>query len=386
MERLMHRHLDPTMESLGVRAVTQCGFRTEHGTIDALFTLTHLINQARHNRRKLCVVFVDFKKAFDTVPRDVLLERCRQLGIHGRFLSLLERLYDTIQAQVVVNGKIGDPIDTCFGTKQGSESSPLLFEMLVEMLHELITLRGKPASGGQSTPLGPKVSDLHVPDLLYADDGCLIAETPEDLRSLLECLRLFCGITGMQVNMHPAKTCVVVCGKFRRRRVPLPRSLVFTYAGQRLSIQRTYTYLGITLHKTKGIRPAVDALATSGTKAMHALLGRFRKERITQYDMKCRMFDIMVEPVMSYACHVWGPELFCGGLHRRPGLRQCAADKVQLAFLRYMTGVGSSTSIDVLMRSASITGDAPLGCAGGEMAGASPGYACGSAGPCCVAV
>jgi hypothetical protein len=47
----------------------------------------------------------------------------------------------------------------------------------------------------------------------------------------------------MEVNMHPAKTCVVV---FRRQRVPLPRSLVFTYAGQTLSIQRSYTYLGIT--------------------------------------------------------------------------------------------------------------------------------------------
>jgi hypothetical protein len=33
-------------------------------------------------------------------------------------------------------------------------------------------------------------------------------------------------------------------------------------------------------------------------KAMHVLLGRFRKRRITQYDMKCRMFDIMVEPVV----------------------------------------------------------------------------------------
>jgi hypothetical protein len=77
-----------------------------------LFALTHLINRAHHNRKKLYVVFVDFKKAFDTVPRDLLLARCRQHGIHGRFLSLLERLYDTIQAQVVVNGRTGAPIDT----------------------------------------------------------------------------------------------------------------------------------------------------------------------------------------------------------------------------------------------------------------------------------
>lgn len=62
------------------------------------------------------------------------------------------------------------------------------------------------------------------------------------------------------------------------------------------------------------------------------------------------MFDIMVEPVMSYASHVWGPELCHGGLFRRLGWRISAADKVHLAFLRYMTGTGKRSSVDVLMR------------------------------------
>jgi hypothetical protein len=278
----MHRRLDPIMERLGVRSVTQCGFRKEHGTIDAFFTLTHLINRARHQKMPLFVVFIDFKKAFDTVPRDLLLLRCQQLGIHGRFLTLLERLYDVIQLQVVVNGKMGDPIDTSLGTKQGSELSPLLFGLFIEMLHELICIRGKPGAAGQAVPLGPKLGDMHVPDLLYADDGCLIAESPEDVQALLDCLQLFCEITGMEVNMHPTKTCVVVFRGSRRR---APGGLAFTYDGQPLSIQRQYTYLGLVLHDTKGLSPAVEALAASGSKAMHALLGRFRKGRITQYDM-----------------------------------------------------------------------------------------------------
>lgn len=60
------------------------------------------------------------------------------------------------------------------------------------------------------------------------------------------------------------------------------------------------------------------------------------------------MFDIMVEPVMSYASHVWGPELCHGGLFRRLGWRISAADKVHLAFLRYMTGTGKRSSVDVV--------------------------------------
>jgi hypothetical protein len=57
-------------------------------------------------------VFVDFKKAFDRVRRDLLLERCRELGIHGEFLALLVKLYDRVSCRVAVGGAQGEPIDT----------------------------------------------------------------------------------------------------------------------------------------------------------------------------------------------------------------------------------------------------------------------------------
>jgi hypothetical protein len=46
--------------------------------------------------KMLFVVFVDFKKAFDRVRRDLLLERCRELGIHGEFLDLLVKMYGSL--------------------------------------------------------------------------------------------------------------------------------------------------------------------------------------------------------------------------------------------------------------------------------------------------
>jgi hypothetical protein len=94
----------------------------------------------------------------------------------------------------------------------------------------------------------------------------------------------------------------------------------------------------------------MPALAASGSNAMHAVLSCFRKQRITQYDMKCRMFDILIEPVMSYASHMSGPELLSRDLFKPANQRNNAADKVQLAFLRAITGTGSSSSIEVLMR------------------------------------
>jgi hypothetical protein len=83
LERLMNLRLESVVSGLSLRSLTQCIFRPGHGTLDAICTMQHLLHSAQHDRRLLYVVFVDFKKAFDTVLRDLLLERCRELGIHG---------------------------------------------------------------------------------------------------------------------------------------------------------------------------------------------------------------------------------------------------------------------------------------------------------------
>ena len=151
-DRLMHTRMDRFVEARELRAPTQCGFRKGHGTLDALFTLQHCIKRARWRRQRMYAVFVDFKKAFDTVRRDLMVARCKQLGVHGQFLASLLMLYDKVTQRVVVNGVVGEPFDTHVGTKQGSELSPLLFGMFIDMLHELIRLnwcRGLALSSAQ---------------------------------------------------------------------------------------------------------------------------------------------------------------------------------------------------------------------------------------------
>jgi hypothetical protein len=133
LDRFMNQRFERLASALSLRAPTQCGFRPGHGTLDAIFTLQHLISVAQHSRRRLFVVFVDFKKAFDKVRRDLLLERCRKLGVHGPFLDMLVALYDRVCCQVAVNGELGEAFPTASGTKQGSELSPLLFGLFIEL-------------------------------------------------------------------------------------------------------------------------------------------------------------------------------------------------------------------------------------------------------------
>jgi exonuclease III len=347
-ESWLGRRLDHLAETEHMRAISQCGFRRKHGSVDALFTLQHLIARARYQRQCLYVVFVDFRKAFDSVQRQHMLQRCRQLGVHGPFLHALERVYDNVMLQAHVAGQCGDVFATACGTKQGSELSPLLFGLFIEQLHELIQLKLPGA--------GPVLGHLHVPDLLYADDVALLAlNDPHQAQQLLDCLDVFCQLFDMEVNLAPTKTCAVV---FRSRGTDIPMDFHPTFRGQAVPVEESYKYLGLVLHATDDIRVTANALATTSTRAMHALLSKLKAAHLTQFDIRCRMFDILVTSVMSYGCQVWGPFL----VHKPQPRGQPAhrprivppyanfADKLHLSFLRMMAGAGRCVSHEVLMR------------------------------------
>ena len=65
-----------------LRARGQAGFRKDHRTTDQTFVVRTLIEKAKADKQPLYSCFVDFKKAYDTVPRDLLWEKLQRIGVH----------------------------------------------------------------------------------------------------------------------------------------------------------------------------------------------------------------------------------------------------------------------------------------------------------------
>jgi hypothetical protein len=338
-ERMLYARANAAAEAHSLRAPTQCGFREGHGSLDGLFVLRHLIDRARHDDSLLFCLFVDFEKAFDTVPRGEMLDRCRALGMHGAFLQAVAAMYENILMAVKSHGSLGPTFATTQGTKQGGELSPLLFGLFIEQLHELL-LRQCPG-------MGPVIGGMPVPDLLYADDVACLTGDPTHLQHFLDTLHLFCRLFGMRVST--GKTFIVIFGSTPSKLPTHIKRFTWLYAGQPVAIKPEFKYLGIIFHCVKGMRTAGGALAAGGRRAMHALLARLRAAHISQAAFQVRLFRVLVEPVLSYGCQVWGPDMFEGGLALSKVL---AADSevVQLDFLRFISGLPKSVSRWVLLR------------------------------------
>ena len=96
--------------------VTQLGFKKNAQTSDHILTLKTLIDKYRIVSQKkkgqyLTVCFVDFKKAFDTVSRDLLLFKISQLQIKGNFFGVLNDMYNNSSAKIKINKLLSPKFD-----------------------------------------------------------------------------------------------------------------------------------------------------------------------------------------------------------------------------------------------------------------------------------
>lgn len=97
---LFHNRLSSLAEIHGWRARGQAGFRPRRGTMDNVFNLHAMIEKAKFDKQSLYVAFIDFRKAYDLVDREVLWKCLSCLGVHGDMLRSIKEMYKDVRMKV----------------------------------------------------------------------------------------------------------------------------------------------------------------------------------------------------------------------------------------------------------------------------------------------
>ena len=101
---------------------SQCGFRADRSTTDMIFVCKQLLEKEREQGQTLSIAFIDLKKAFDTVDRNLLFSILERFGCTPVFLSLLRALHTGNTAAVRVGGEVSD----CFGSEAELRVGPCI--------------------------------------------------------------------------------------------------------------------------------------------------------------------------------------------------------------------------------------------------------------------
>ena len=126
-EKLIYGQLYHYFSSSNFLGKQQWGFRKMHSTVLALQSTTNNWILNMDNGRANAVIFLDLKKAFDTVNHDIIVQKLHCYGITGDELKFLRSYLSNRKQCCSVNGRVSDYEDIACGVPQGSILGPLLF-------------------------------------------------------------------------------------------------------------------------------------------------------------------------------------------------------------------------------------------------------------------
>jgi hypothetical protein len=296
----------------------QAGFTKGKSTVDHIFVLESVIRKYLSKKGgRFYTVFVDFSKAFDTVPHMHLFYRLITEGVHGRVLNVLTDMYSKLKSCIQSDEKLTKLFECIVGTRQGCMLSPFLF---IFYLNQLIKMS-----------ISNNCPGIHVNDdfpnltmLLYADDLVLLGDQPGRVQRLLNVLSEYCNKWGLKVNLDKTRAMI-----FRNGGI-ISRHEKFYLNGVEIESCSYYKYLGLIMSTRLSWSPAQQTLSSQALKAMHL---------VTHVNYKCnfsfkvsdKLFDTCIIPMITYGSEIWGLNV-----HKD-------IEHVQNKFYRKVLGVGSKT-------------------------------------------
>ena len=175
----------------------QARFRKGRGTRDQIANIHWVIEKAKEFQKNINFCFIDYAKTFDCMDHNKLWKILKEMEIPDHLTCLLRNLYAGQEATVITGHGTTDWLQIGKAVTQGCILSPCLFNLYSEYI-----MRNTGLDGAQA---GIKIAGRNINNLRYADDTTLMAESKEELKSLLMKVKEECEKVGLKLNIQKTK-------------------------------------------------------------------------------------------------------------------------------------------------------------------------------------
>lgn len=190
-------------------AEEQKGNKSEtKGTKDHLLMDKTTVKDAKRRKTNLSMCWIDYKKAFDSVPHSWIIETLKMHKINDKIIELIRTSMGNWNTTLKINNKTVHETDIRRGIFQGDSMSPLLFCLALNPLSYLLKRTNK----GYNFKEGSQINHL-----MYMDDIKLFAKNPTDMNRLVQTTQIFSQDIGMSFGYDKCATVNMQRGKLHKK-------------------------------------------------------------------------------------------------------------------------------------------------------------------------
>ncbi|KAE8660741.1 hypothetical protein F3Y22_tig00116951pilonHSYRG00750 [Hibiscus syriacus] len=184
---------------------SQFAFIPGRQLLDCAFIANEGIDLWRKQGLQGVVFKVDFRRAYDTVEWPILFRAMKEMGFGNRWSSWITQCLSTASISILVNGSPSEEFAMEKGLRQGCSLSPLLFNIIGEMLHLMLS---KAIERGlfQGIIMGNSDNSTRLSHLQFADDLIIFCQASiNQIKNVKRVLRIFSIMTGLHLNLAKSK-------------------------------------------------------------------------------------------------------------------------------------------------------------------------------------
>ena len=306
---ILNKRLQKYLEANKILADEQNGFRAGRSCIDHIYVMCTVLRNRKLLGKETFLCFIDFKKAFDSVDRNLLLFKLSNIGVNGHMYTAISSLYSNPKSRVILQDYETEYFDCPIGVKQGDCLSPTLFAIFINDLANEI----KDAGVGVTIDIGNNEdigntdnidSRVLVNILLYADDIVLFASNEIDLQHLLNIVEIWCGKWRLEVNL--TKTNILHIRNKRKSQ----SKFMFLFNRNSVSYCNYYKYLGCTINEFLDFTYTAQVQADSAGRALSSIITKMIKNQGFPFNVYSILYKACVTSISEYGSEVFGFEQF----------------------------------------------------------------------------